>query len=98
MAQNMESFNTDYQRNIEGDVVHLKHGMEEIVSLLLEFWSQFIDDKPDFIKLSDIGSKLYPVKLMIDQIWKKISKSRCENLPSILKIYSKYLIEIFNDK
>ena len=37
-----------------------------MVSLLLEFWSQFIDDKPDFIKLSEIGSVLFPLKTTID--------------------------------
>ncbi len=44
----------------------------------MEFWSQFSDEKPDLIKLYDIGSKLFPLKLMVDEMWKKISRSKGE--------------------
>lgn len=64
----------------------------------MEFWSQFSDDKPDLIKLYDIGSKLFPLKLLVDDMWKKISRSKGEQIPKVLRIYSKYLIDIFNDK
>jgi len=49
-------------------------------------------------KLYDIGSKLFPVKILVDEMWKKISKTKGEQIPKLLRIYSKYLIDIFNDK
>lgn len=64
----------------------------------MEFWSQFSDDKPDLIKLYDIGSKLFPLKLLVDDMWKKISRAKGELIPKVFRIYSKYLIDIFNDK
>lgn len=48
--------------------------MEQTVGLLREFWYQFSDDKPDLIKLYDIGAKLFPLKLMVERNWKKIEK------------------------
>ncbi|EGR29625.1 PAS domain S-box family protein [Ichthyophthirius multifiliis] len=86
------------QRNLEGQIQHLRIAMEQTVSLLIEFWSQFLDERPDLIKLYDIGSKLFPLKQMVDLIWKKLSRNQGEQLPKLFRIYSKYLIEIFNDK
>lgn len=37
--------------------------MELTVTLLLEFWSSFLEDKPNLSKLYEIGKKLYPVKI-----------------------------------
>lgn len=33
------------------------------VTFLYDFWSQFTEDKPDILKLFDLGKKLYPLKL-----------------------------------
>ncbi|EAS00830.2 PAS domain S-box protein (macronuclear) [Tetrahymena thermophila SB210] len=86
------------QRNLEGKIQHFRAAMEQTVTLLMEFWSQFSDDKPDLIKLYDIGSKLFPLKLLVDEMWKKISRTKGEQIPKLLRIYSKYLLDIFNDK
>jgi hypothetical protein len=64
----------------------------------MEFWSQFSDDKPDLNKLYDIGGRLFPLKQMVDNIWKRISRMKGEQIPKVLRIYSKYLIDIFNDR
>lgn len=64
----------------------------------MEFWSQFTDDKPDMLKLFEIGSKLFPLRLHVEELWKRISRQDNQHLPRALRLYSKYLIEIFNDK
>ncbi|EGR27581.1 PAS domain S-box family protein [Ichthyophthirius multifiliis] len=86
------------QRTLEGKINHFRAAMEQTVTLLMEFWSQFSDDKPDLTKLYDIGSKLFPLKLLVDDIWKRISRGKSEQIPKVFRIYSKYLIDIFNDK
>jgi len=72
--------------------------MEQMVTFLMDFWSQFLEDKPDIMRLYNIGNKLFPIKILVDEIWKKISNSKGDQLPRILRIYSKYVIEIFNDR
>ncbi|EGR33844.1 PAS domain S-box family protein, partial [Ichthyophthirius multifiliis] len=86
------------QRSLEDKINNFKSAMEQTVSLLMEFWSQFSDDKPDLIKLYDIGSKLFPLKILVDDMWKKINTSKNILIPKVFRIYSKYLIDIFNDK
>ena len=95
---NQEGEDYGEQRNLEGKINHFRAAMEQTVTLLMEFWSQFSDDKPDLIKLYDIGSKLFPLKLLVDDMWKKISRGKGEQIPKVFRIYSKYLIDIFNDK
>ena len=50
------------QRNLEGSIQQFRSAMESAVQLLMEFWSQFSDDKPDLLKLYDIGGRLFPLK------------------------------------
>ena len=52
--------------------------MEQTVTLLMEFWSQFSDEKPDLLKLYDIGSKLFPLKQLVDTMQKKIMRGKGE--------------------
>ena len=35
---------------------------------------------------------------MVEEIWKRISRMKGEHIPKVLRIYSKYLIDIFNDR
>ena len=44
--------------------------MEKTVELLFEFWSTLSEDKPDYLKLADIGTKLFPLKISVDKLWK----------------------------
>lgn len=46
--------------------------MEQAVTYLMDFWSQFTDDKPDITKLYEIGNKLFPLKIIVDDMWKKL--------------------------
>lgn len=36
--------------------------------------------------------------MMVDEMWRKISRMKSEMIPKVLRIYSKYLIDIFNDR
>lgn len=86
------------QRDIEGRGEQFHLAMEQTATLLLEFWSLFSDDKPDLVKLSEIGSRLLPLKLLVEEMWTKISRLRGDNIPKLLRIYSKYMQDVFNDK
>jgi len=48
--------------------------MERSVALLMEFWSQFADEKPDLMKLYEIGSKLFPIRMYVDTTWKRLQR------------------------
>lgn len=65
--------------------------------LLLEFWSELGEEKPDVSKLLDIGTRILPLKLQVDVSWRKLSRVSGESFSKILRIYSKYLIVIFGD-
>ncbi|CAD8141052.1 unnamed protein product [Paramecium pentaurelia] len=86
------------QRDFDEKFGSFKQAMERSVSLLMEFWSQFADDKPDLIKLYEIGSKLFPIRMYVDTTWKRLQRIQNQQLPQALRLYSKYLIEIFNDR
>ncbi|CAD8150032.1 unnamed protein product [Paramecium pentaurelia] len=86
------------QRDFDEKFGSFKQAMERSVSLLMEFWSQFADEKPDLIKLYEIGSKLFPIRMYVDTTWKRLQRIQNQQLPQALRLYSKYLIEIFNDR
>lgn len=62
------------QRDFEEKFNSFKNAMERSVALLMEFWSQFADEKPDLMKLYEIGSKLFPIRMYVDTTWKRLQR------------------------
>lgn len=48
--------------------------METFMVLLMEFWSQLAEDRPDLKKLQDSSSKILPAKIIVEELWKKLDK------------------------
>ena len=63
----------------------------------MEFWSQLKEERPDLAKLNDIGAKINQELALIEDYWKEVQKLN-PNSPKALKMYSKFLSEILNDK
>ncbi|EGR34809.1 PAS domain S-box family protein, putative [Ichthyophthirius multifiliis] len=79
---------------------HLKQcrtNIEKSANLHLEFWSQLSEDAPDLGKLSEIGYKINIINQLAEEQWKKLQQND-SFIPSMMRLYAKFMIEILNDK
>jgi len=71
--------------------------IEKVASLHLDFWTTLREDRPDIAKLNSIGSKINNNIIMVETHWSAVQKHN-SGMPRDLRIYSKFLIEVLNDK
>jgi hypothetical protein len=64
----------------------------------MEFWAQFMEDKPDLIKLYEIGQKLFPLKQSVDSSWRQLARTQGDHSLRVLRLYARYQTDILNDK
>lgn len=72
--------------------------METSIIFILEFWSQFGEEKPDLQKIFDIADKLFPTKFELDRYWTSLLQKKKNLSPKLLRLFSKFCIEIYNNK
>ena len=64
----------------------------------MEIWLQLAEEKPDIIKIQEMGARLPLYRKAIDVAWNRLRYMRTSNLIKAQKLYSWYLIEIFNHR
>ena len=64
----------------------------------MEIWLQLAEEKPDIIKIQEMGAKMPFFRKAIDTSWNRLKYMRTSNLIKAQKLYSWYLIEIFNHR
>ena len=64
----------------------------------MEIWLQLAEEKPDIIKIQEMGAKMPFFRKAIDASWNRLRYMRTSNLIKAQKLYSWYLIEIFNHR
>ena len=74
-----------------------KSFIDKVAHYHLEFWVILAEDKPDFVKLDRLGSKINAAISQVEEHWEKLQKIS-PNRPKSLKMYAEYLMEIMNDK
>lgn len=62
-----------------------------------EFWTELLEEKPSLVKLAAIGNDINFATRKAKENWAKLYKLN-SSLPSVLKIYSKFLTSIVNEK
>ena len=60
------------QRDFDKRIADFKGLIEKSAQNLMEFWSQFNDDKPDLHKLQEVGQRLFPIKEQIEERWNRL--------------------------
>lgn len=88
----------------------MESNIEKIALLQLEFWSELIENHPgifglylliilfkDFATIHKLGTKITKCDNILNNSFNKLQKIS-PNLPSVLRIYGKYISEIKNDK
>jgi len=77
-------------------ISQLKGHIEKSSSLHIDFWSHLLEDNPDLMKLCEIGNRINHVNKSIEHIWDQLSTQQL--VPSILKLYSDFVLNILNDR
>ena len=71
--------------------------MKRSAQLHFDFWLSLKGESPDISRMSDIGLKINKSIVQIEEQWNYIQKIN-SNSPRALKIYSRFLNSIMNDK
>ena len=74
----------------------LKGQIEKSSSLHIDFWSHLLEDNPDLMKLCEIGNRINAINKSIQSIWDQLNTQQL--VPSILKLYSDFTLNILNDR
>lgn len=70
--------------------------MVATLNCMIEFWSEFSQEKVDLGKIMSISVKLFPFKARVEQIFFEQIKIQKFTTFKILKLYSQYLLKILN--
>lgn len=73
------------------------HFISKSGELQREFWMQLLEDKPNLVKLSSIGNEINFTISNAKDNWNKLYKLK-SNMPSVIKLYAKFLTNIVNEK
>ena len=83
---------------IEGYVKQIHQIIEQITLQNLDFWSQLKEDSPDLMKLGDLGTQLNSSLANLDLSWKKLIRMNLDVPANLLRVYTKFLIDVINDR
>lgn len=64
----------------------------------MDFWIKLREDTPDLGKLYEVGLRMLYVDKVLDDQWKRIMKINFDMPPTLLMMYSRYLIDVLNDR
>ncbi|CAD8048146.1 unnamed protein product [Paramecium sonneborni] len=91
------NFDIGNELQFQNNYKTLQRYIERSSLLHMDFWSLLQEDYPDLSKLNDLGQKINNSIVHIEDLWKKMQKSSI-NLTKALRIYSKFQIEVLQDK
>lgn len=82
----------------ENNLRDIKMLIEKSTSLHLDFWMRLREDTPDLGKLYEVGIRMIYVDKVLDDQWKRIMKINFDMPPTLLMMYSRYLVDVQNDR
>ncbi|CAD8070227.1 unnamed protein product [Paramecium primaurelia] len=82
----------------ENNLREIKMLIEKSTQLHLDFWIKLREDTPDLGKLYEVGLRMLYVDKVLDDQWKRIMKINFDMPPTLLMMYSRYLIDVLNDR
>ncbi|KAL4432303.1 hypothetical protein ABPG74_011062 [Tetrahymena malaccensis] len=92
-----DNFEMVNELSVQNHLKQCRQNVEKSANLHMEFWSQLSEDSPDLGKLSEIGYKINVVNSLASEQWNKLQQTD-SNVPSMMRLYAKFMIEILNDK
>ena len=68
------------------------------LATLLDFWSQFFEERVDFYKILMITEKLFPYMETLEEEWSEAVRMETYSAIKIMSLYAEYLKLIFNNE
>lgn len=64
---------------------------------MMDFWSQFFEERVDLNKLISVSTKLFPFRQEIEQLWRRIRQVDSFATAHTMLLYAEYVRQILND-
>ena len=72
--------------------------MNLILNSLVDFWSQFFEERVDFSKILLVSDKLFPLMSSLEDQWNETIRMETHSAIKIMKMYVDYNRVIINDE
>jgi len=86
------------QVKLEEDIALFRYDLYFILNLMMDFWSQFFEERVDLNKLIAVSTKLFPFRQEIDQLWLRIRQVESFSTAHIMLLYAQYVMQILNNE
>lgn len=64
---------------------------------MMDFWSQFFEERVDLSKLISISAKLFPFRQETEQLWRRIRQVDSFSTAHTMLMYAEYMRQILNN-
>lgn len=86
------------QAKLEEDIALFRYDLYFILNLMMDFWSQFFEERVDLNKLISVSTKLFPFRQEIEQLWNRIKQVESFATAHTMLLYAEYMLQILNNE